>query len=40
MPADDGEKKLVSRHSSRLQLDPICKRTKVVSELADGSTWP
>jgi hypothetical protein len=33
MPADDGEKELVTRHGSRLQLDPICKRPKVISEL-------
>jgi hypothetical protein len=38
MPADDGEKELVSRHSSRLQLDPVCKRPKVITELAEGST--
>jgi hypothetical protein len=40
MPADDGEKELVSRRSSRLQLDPICKRPKVIAELTEGSTWP
>jgi hypothetical protein len=36
MPADDGEKELVSRHSSRLQLDPVCKRPKVIAELTEG----
>lgn len=36
MPADDGEKELVSRRSSRLQIDPICKCPKVISELTRG----
>ena len=37
MPADDGEKELVPRRSSRLQIDPICKCPKVIAELTEGS---
>jgi hypothetical protein len=37
MPADDGEKELVSWRSCRLQLDPVRKSPKVISELVPSS---